>query len=166
MSLLLWAATVLKRAAPGAPSFAFTRTLDRTFSTDTPGSGGGNVPPQTFVHKGDTWQLWQVIPYLGAGVGPRQVGDCRLHLRNRGKNRGSNLLAEMPIRVVLAQAGWTGSPWTFTRPTAANKFTNAGSGNSARKSIDYEPVRSIGANPGAEGIAQGQEFTCTLIFEA
>ena len=71
----------------------------------------------------------------------------------------------MPARITVARAGWTGSPWEFTRPTANNKFSNVASGNSARKAIDYEPVRVVGANPAAEGIVQGQEFTVTLHFD-
>ena len=160
------AALLANKAAPtpSGDSYDFTRTLDRTF-TDTPASGGGNVSPQTFEHEEEDWELWQVVPYLGAGVGPRSVGDCRIQLRNRDKNRGSMQLDEMPDRVVLTQADWTNSPWEFTRPTQSNKFSNVGSGNNARKGIDYEPVRSIGATPAAEGIAQGQEFMVTLYWD-
>ena len=143
--------------------YEFARTLDRTF-TDTPASGGGNVDPQQFVHAGANWELWQVVPYLGAGVGPPTVGDCRVQLRNRDKSRGQNELADMPDQVIVKRDGWANSPWTFTRPTAGNKFSNVASGNSARKAIDYEPDRSVGANPTAEGIAQGQDFTVTLIW--
>ena len=145
--------------------YSFTRSLDRAWG-NTPGSGGGNVSPQTFTHDGDTWQLWQVVPYLGTSVGPLTVGDCRIQLRDTSKNRGQNLLASMPDEIVLTMASWTGSPWRFTRPTANNKFTNVSSGNSARKSIDYEPVRSIGASAAAEGIAEGQSFTIDLIFKS
>ena len=167
MSLLLWAQAALKKAVTGT-SYRFARTLDRTWGSGTgatPGSGGGNVEPQTFQHEGNTWQLWQVVPYLGTAVSPPSVGDCRIQLRNRGVNRGAMRLADMPSRIVLEQSGWTGSPWTFTRPTANNKFTNVGSGNSARKGIDYEPVRSVGANPTAEGITQGDNFHVTLHFD-
>lgn len=160
--------SLVRTRPPGGDSYDFTRSLDRTWgagSGATPGSGGGNVPPQTFTHDGDAWELWQIVPYLGSSVGPPTVGDCRVQLRNRALNRGQNLLADMPDRVVLTMAGWTGSPWEFRRPTAGNKFTNVGSGNSARKGIDYEPVRTVGANPGAEGIAQGQSFTATLYFD-
>lgn len=151
------------------PSFSFERTLDRTF-TDTPASGGGNVSPQTFEYEGNTWQLWQVIPFLGAGVGPPSAGDCRVQLRNRGVGRGQNLLADMPSRVVLSVVGsqtadWTDLPWEFTRPTAGNKYTSPGSGNNARRAIDYEPVRSVaGLSPAGVSITQGETFTITLIF--
>ena len=174
MFLLLWATNVLKRkeAGPEPISFTLARTLDRTWGSGagaTPGSGGGNVSPQTFVHNGETWQLWQVVPFLGSGVSPPSVGDCRVQLRNRAKNRGSNLLEDMPTRIILSigagdTADWTGLPWTFTRPTANNKFTNVASGNNARKGIDYEPVHTPAANPGAAGIAQGESFRITLFF--
>ena len=151
-------------AAREGTVYRFSRTLDRAWG-NTPGSGGGNVPPQTFTHKGDTWQLWQVVPYLGSGVSPPSLGDCRIQLRNTAKNRGQNLLSEMPIRIVLTQSGWTGSPWTFNRPTANNKFTNVGSGNGARKGVDYEPTRTPGADPAADGVTQGDTFNIDLIFE-
>ena len=70
-----------------AVGYEFTRTLDRTF-TDSPASGGGNVEPQTFTHEGENWELWQVVPYLGTGVGPISTGDCRIQLRNRSISRG------------------------------------------------------------------------------
>lgn len=151
-------------AAPSGVSYEFTRTLDRTF-TDTPASGGGNVEPQTFTHEGDAWELWQVVPYLGSGVGPQSVGDCRIQLRNRSISRGAMELADMPDRVVLVQNTWNKSPWEFTRPTANNKFSNVATGNSARRAIDYEPVRTPGANPTAEGVAQGETFTITLYWD-
>ena len=164
---------------PGEVPFAgdryiFDRTLDRTWGAGagaTPGSGGGNVSPDEFTHDGDTWQLWQVVPFLGAAVGAPSTGDCRIHLRDRSIGRGAMQLANMPDRVILSAVGddtadWTGLPWTFTRPTANNKFTNVGSGGSARKGIDYEPVHALGANPGAVGIAQGETFTCTLEWDA
>ena len=148
--------------------YTFTRTLDRTWGSGaaaTPGSGGGNVTAQTFEHEDEDWELWQVVPYLGTGVNPPGVGDCRIQLRNRDINRGSMQLADMPDRVVITRDGWANSPWTFNRPTANNKFTNVASGNSARKGIDYEPVRTVGANPAAEGIAQGQTFTVALHWD-
>ena len=150
---------------PRDTTFRFTRTLDRTF-TDTPASGGGNVDPQTFVYEEQDWELWQVIPYLGtAVVGASGRGDARIQLRNRDVNRGSMQLTDMPSRIVIEQDGWTGSPWTFRRPTAGNKFSNVASGQSARKGIDYEPLREVGASAAAEGIAQGQEFTVTLHWD-
>ena len=157
----------LEGATAEPPSYTLSRTLDRTF-TDTPASGGGNVDPQTFVHDGDTWQVWQVIPYLGSGVSPPSVGDCRIHLRDTSIDRDSMQLADMPPSVVISAgagtADWTSLPWTFTRPTAASKFTSPGSGDAARRGIDYEPERAIGASPAAEGIAQGETFDVTITF--
>lgn len=152
-----------------ASRYDFTRTLDRSFGSGagiTPASGGGNVSPQEFEHDGEDWELWQVVPFLGSGVSPVTVGDARVHLRNRSKSRGTNELGEMPAEIILTRSGWSDSPWRFTRPTASNKFSNAGSGNSARKQIDYEPVRTIagGDTPTSEGIVQGQEFMATLIW--
>lgn len=156
-------------ASEDVPSFSFARTLDRTW-TDTPGSGGGNVEPDTFEYEGENWELWQVVPFLGSSVGPINIGDCRVQLRNRSINRGQMELEDMPSRVILSSVGdqtadWTNLPWEFNRPSANNKFSNVGSGNSARKGIDYEPVRDIsGATPTSLGIAQGEIFTATLIF--
>ena len=159
------------RAKAGGPRQEFNRTLDRTWGSGnaaTPGSGGGNVQPDRWEYLGDSWELWQVVPFLGtgAGVSGDRIGDCRIHIRNRDVNRGSMQLTSLPDRVILTRDGWTGSPWEFTRPTSNSKFTNAGSGNSARKSADYEPVHTPGANPTAVGISQGQTFTATLIWEA
>lgn len=149
-------------------TYTFALTLDRTF-TDTPASGGGNVQPQTFEHLGQNWELWQVIPFLGAGTSPNDVGDCRVQLRNRSIGRGAMQLADMPDKVVISAedaqtADWTNLPWTFTRP-AANKFANVANGSGARKRIDYEPEHTVAANPAAAGIAQGESFTITLHFE-
>lgn len=152
-----------------ADTFAMSRTLDRTFG-DTPASGGGNVDPQTFTYQEQDWELWQVIPFLGSGVGPPGVGDCRVQLRNRSIGRGQMELADMPARVILTSEGgqtadWPGLPWAFTRPTAGNKYTSPGSGQSARRAIDYEPARTIGsATPASLGINQGETFTITLVF--
>ena len=148
--------------------YDFTRTLDRTWGADatsgTPGSGGGNVDPDRFEHEGNAWELWQCVPFINRNVGSN-VGDCRIHLRNRDISRGRMELEDMPDEVILTMTSWQQQPWTFRRPTDARKFSNVGSGNSARKGCDYEPVRTVGANPGAEGIAQGQSFTCTLIWK-
>ena len=165
MSLLLWANAVLKaKAEPADAGITINRTLDRSFGNGvTPASGGGNVEPDRFVHEGANWELWQVIPFLGPGIAT--VGDCRVQLRNRDKSRGQNLLTDMPVRVVIAGNDWTGLPWTFTRPTANNKFNNVSSGNSGRKGIDYEPVHNIGTSPAAVGIAEDESFTITLFFE-
>lgn len=170
MSLLLWASQVLKRAAARPPSFTIARTLDRTF-VDTPASGGGNVSPDTFVYNGQTWEVWQVVPFLAPGVSPIQRGDCRVHIRNRAISRDAMQLADMPVRVVLSAASgqtadWLGLPWTFTRPTNTAKFTSPGSGNEARRSIDYERAienRST-VTPTSLGIAQGETFSITLEF--
>ena len=145
-------------------SFTITRNLDRSFS-DTPASGGGNVTPDTFLYKGQSWEVWQVIPFLGTNVFPPTVGDCRVHLRNRAISRDAMQLGDMPRQVVVKRDGWVQSPWTFTRPTSESKFTSPGTGDDvARRSIDYEPVRSVLANPTASGIAQGQTFTITIEF--
>lgn len=146
-----------------APDATLSRTLDRTWG-QTIGSGGGNVEPDRFVYEGNNWEVWQVVPYL-AGVGERQRGDCRVHFRNRDVNRGAMQLTDLPARIVLSGADWTGLPWEFTRPTANNKFTNVGSGNSARKGADYErdiPDRSI--TPASLGIAQGETFTLEIFW--
>ena len=163
LGLLL--ALVANKAAPvpSGETYGFNMTLDRTFGI-TPAAGGGNVPPQTFEREGDTWQLWQVVPFL-AGVGEIQRGDCRVQLRDTSIGRGQNLLENMPDRVTLSMADWTGLPWEFRRPTNSAKFTNAGSGNNARKAVDYEPTRAVGASPAAEGIAQGETFRVELHWD-
>ena len=173
MSLLLWATQAIQAAAPpGIERYVIARTLDRTFAGDTPASGGGNVPPDVFMRGDDTWQLYQVVPFLGVGVSPRTIGDCRIHIRDRSISRNQMELADMPDRVILSAAAgqtadWTDLPWIFTRPTANNKFTSPGSGSSARRSVDYEPERSIagGVNASSLGIAQGETFTITLEWD-
>lgn len=154
---------------PAPTSYRIERTLDRTF-TDTPGSGGGNVSPDEFEHEGDSWQLWQVLPFVGASVDSGAVGRCRIQIRDRSVGRGQNLLENMPTRIELSASGaetadWTGLPWAFTR--SAENFRNVGSGNAARKSVDYLPTRSIpaGQTPAQAGVGQGETFTITLIFE-
>ena len=145
--------------------YPHTVTLDRTF-TDTPTYGGGNRQPLRFIHDGENWELWQVIPYVGQGVGPAaSVGDCRLQLRNRDKNRGQNLLTDMPDRVTIESDDFVGTPWTYTRGTANADFGNVASGNSARKSVNYNPDFDIAANPAAAGIAQGETLTITLHWD-
>ena len=154
----------------GVPSYSFSRTLDRSFSGH-PAWGGGNVQQGAvgnrradFEHDGSDWELWQVIPFDGPAVSG-VLGACRLHLRNRTKGRGQNLLTEMPARVVLSGADWTGLPWSFTRTTNPAQFVNVSSGNSARKSVTYIADRaSVGASPAAVGIAQGESFTIELFF--
>ena len=148
-----------------APSYEVERTLDRTFSNSSPASGGGNVTPDTFTHEGNTWQLWQVIPYLGQGVVPSsRFGQCRIHLRNRAVSRGAMQLSDMPSQLILTHGSWEGSPWVFNRPTSDATFTTPGRGDSARRSLDYIPARSPLANAAASGVAQGQTFTIRLIF--
>ena len=149
-----------------AISYSIDRTLDRTF-TDTPASGGGNVPPDTFTHEGNTWQLWQAIPFLGNAVSSTNRGRCRVHLRNRGVSRNAMTLESMPTRIVISGNDWDGLPWEFTRPTSTATFSSPGGGNSARRSLDYIPVRTIAAGdtPASVGIAQGESFTITLHFE-
>lgn len=150
-------------AAPDVSVFTLQRTLDRTF-TDTPASGGGNAEPDTFMYKGQQWEVWQVVPFLGSGVAPVTRGDIRLHLRNRAISRSAMQLADMPAMIEVSNAAWTGSPWVGSRPASASKFTNVGSGNSARRSIDYEPTRSPLVSPSASGVAQGQTFTLKITF--
>ena len=132
-------------------SYDFNLTLDRTFSGDTPAYGGGNVDPLAFQHDGEDWELWQVIPFVGAAVGT--VGECRIQLRNRSINRGQMLLEDMPDRIIITSDAFIGTPWEFTRPTANNDFFNVGGGNSARRGINYIPVRTPEANIAAAGIA-------------
>ena len=171
MSLLPFVQAVIASQSAAAPSgYRFTRTLERTFSGH-PAWGGGNVNNNAvgnrridFVHEGTNWELWQILPFDGPAVGG-VLGACRLQLRNRDKNRGTNTLAEMPARCRLSGADWTGLPWTFTRTTAAAQFTNVASGSGARKAVTYIADRaSVGASPAAVGIAQGESFTIELFF--
>ena len=163
--LILWAQSQF-RQAEAATSYTFTRTLDRTFSGH-PAWGGGNVGSgrADFVHEGTNWELWQVVPFDGAPIGGAQ-GACRVQLRNRDKSRGQNTLEEMPARITLSGADWTGLPWTFTRTTNSGQFTNVGSNQSARKAVTYIADRTVSgsANPASVGIAQGESFTITLTF--
>lgn len=175
MSLLLWAQAGLRKAVevPIVPSYTFARMLDRAWGSGagtTPGSGGGNVSPDEFQHEGNRWQLYQVVPFIGAAVSAAGVGRCRVHLRNRGVNRGAMTLGSMPSRIIISAtagqtADWTDLPWEFIRPATGATFSNPGSGNSARKSLDYNPVRNIGGlNPTSAGVARGETFTVTLYF--
>lgn len=179
MSNLLAFLPFFQASAPAPPPqpaihrYVINRQLDRNFGS-TPASGGGNVSPDTFIHDGDSWEVWQVIPFLGQGVvsGDR-IGDARLHLRDRSISRSAMQLGDMPDRIIITANTFAESPWTFTRPTAANKFTSPGSGNSARRSIDYEPSGRVPrASPAASGIArvpangQGQTFTLTIEWDA
>ena len=175
-ALHLWAAAVIGRPKdPPGISFAFSRTLDRTFSGH-PAWGGGNVNQGAmgnrraeFVHEGDNWEMWQAIPFDGPAISG-VLGACRVHLRNRGKSRGQNTLEEMPARIVLSAEGgdtadWAGLPWSFMRTTNPAQFVNVASGNSARKAVTYLADRANpGASPAAVGIAQGESFTITLHF--
>lgn len=155
--------------APAVPSYAFSRTLDRTFSGHPTWGGGNASDPFDFVHDGVNFRIYQVIPFSGPAIGGT-LGACRIHIRNRDKNRGQNTLQEMPARLILSKgagdtADWTGLPWSFTRTTSGAQFTNAGSGNTARKQLTYIADRSVvGASPAAVGIAQGERFTTTLFF--
>ena len=178
MSLLIWAHAVIARAAPAAPSYRFTRTTERAFS-GFPAWGGGNVNNNAvgnrridFVHEGTNWEVWQIVPFDGVAIGG-QHGACRVQLRNRDKSRGTNTLEEMPARVTLSGADWTGLPWTFTRTTAAAQFTNVGNGNAARKAVTYVADRAVaaGATPANLGIANptspgvdGEAFTIDFFF--
>lgn len=157
--------TYIPAPAPAETFYDLMPTLDRTFSGDTPAAGGGNTSPLTFVHDGDTWQLWQTIPYLGVGVtSEANRGRCRLHLRDTSIARDAMTLGMMPSSLILTHASWTNSPWTFTRPTSSATFGSPGGGNAARRSLDYIPVRTPQAAASVEGIVQGQTFTIRLIF--
>ena len=140
--------------APTGDTYTFTRATDRVFSSAYPAWGGGNVSdPINFVHNGANFRVWQIIPFGGPAIG-YTLGNASIHIRNRDKNRGQNLLTEMPDRITLTQSGWTGSPWEFTRTTSAAQFTNAGSGNAARKNVIYIPTRaSVGASAAAVGVS-------------
>lgn len=158
-------------AAEAVTEYTLQRQMDRVFSSDTPASGGGNTTPDTFTHNGATWQVWQVIPFLGVGiVGNDRRGQCRVHLRDRSVNRGQMTLESMPSSIEITKSGWIGSPWTFKRPTSEATFTNAGSGNQARKSLDYIPDRTPLASAAASGMSltvaggQGETFTIKLTF--
>lgn len=165
------AAQVVWRKAT-ASVYTLSRQMDRVFSSDTPASGGGNTTPDTFEHDGNTWQVWQVIPFIGSNVVSSRVGYCRVHLRNRGVNRGQMTLESMPSKIEITNADWTGSPWTFTRPTSEATFTNAGSGQQARKSLDYIPDRTPLASAAASGMSltadntQGETFTIKFTFDS
>ena len=118
-----------------------------------------------FVHEGTNWELWQILPFDGPAVGG-VLGACRCQFRNRDKSRGTNTLEEMPSRVRLSGADWTGLPWSFTRTANGAQFTNVGSGNAARKAVTYIADRaSVGASPAAVGIAQGEAFTIEMFFD-
>ena len=167
MSLLFWAQAGLKKAASSqpAPDFEFTRALNRTFSGH-PTWGGGNVSdPFNFVYNGTRFRIYQVIPFGGPAIGA-VYGCCRIHIRNLDKNRGQNTLEEMPAKLVLSDADWTGLPWSFTRTTQASQFTNAGSGGSARKQLTYlaDRVLAAGLTPAGLGIAQGESFKVSIFF--
>lgn len=170
MSLLLWAQAVMKAAAAavsGATSFTINVTLDRTFSGDTPAAGPrspspGTFNPWTFTYQGDSWELWQAIPFLGTAVSS-SVGYCRIQLRNRAVLRNAMQLTDMPDRVVLSNADWAELPWEFTRPSSG--LGSPGGEPNARRSLDYIPTRTPGAAASAEGIAQGETFDITLHWD-
>ena len=178
MSLLLVTqAVIASQAAAPKPDASFTRTIERAFSGH-PAWGGGNVNNNAvgnrradFVHEGTNWEMWQIVPFDGPAIGG-VLGACRVQFRNRDKSRGANTLEEMPARVRLSGADWTGLPWTFTRTTAAAQFTNVGSGNGARKAVTYIADRDVaGLTPAGVGIADptqagvdGESFTIELFF--
>lgn len=169
--LLLWAANAMKSETAAQNTYEFTRTLERTFSGH-PAWGGGNVNDNAagnrradFVHEGTNWEMWQAVPFDGPAIGGVH-GACMIQLRNRDKNRGQNTLEEMPSKVTISGADWTGLPWTFTRTTSTSQFSNVASGNSARKAVRYIADRTVpsGDTPTSVGIAQGESFTITLEF--
>ena len=158
---------------PAVTFYRADRTIDRSFS-GFPAWGGGNVTdPFNFVHDGANFRLYQVIPFIGGAIGGRN-GDMSIHIRNRDKSRGNNTLEEMPTRIRLATADWTGLPWVFTRTTEAAEFTNAGSGGNARKNVIYKrdidnrssltPALVGIADPAQSGV-DGESFTIELFFD-
>ena len=155
-----------------APQHRFTRSLERTFSGH-PAWGGGNVQNNPagnqridFVNDGTNWECWQIVPFDGPAISGVH-GACMMQLRNRDKGRGSNTLEEMPSRVTLSGADWTGLPWTFTRTTNPAQFTNVAGGSSARKAVRYIADRTVaaGATAASLGIAQGESFTIEIFFD-
>ena len=164
MSLRIWASAVFRAAAIAGDRYTFTVTLDRTF-TDTPTYGGGNVDPLRFVHDGENWEVWQIIPHLGAAVDSSNRGQSRIQIRNRSKGRGQNTLAEMPDRMIIESAQFNGTPWEFHKTTNAGQFTNTGSGNPARKTLYFIAQFSPASSPANAGIAQGESMTVTFIWD-
>ena len=163
----------LQEQDPPGIFFQTTKTIDRAFSGH-PAWGGGNVGSDAFdfMHLGERWRLYQVIPFDGPAI-QGVLGNARIHIRNRDKGRGQNTLAEMPTKLTLSGADWTGLPWTFTRTTSNAGFSNAGSGNTARKSVVYTADRNIpaGTTAASLGIADptqpgqsGESFTIRLDF--
>ena len=164
--------------AGAAPGYRFTRKTERAFS-GIAAWGGGNVNNNAvgnrridFVHEGTNWECWQIIPFDAVVLGGVH-GACRLQLRNRDKGRGQNLLSEMPSRVRLSGADWTGLPWSFTRTVNSSEFQNVGSGNAARVAVSYHADRDVtGLTPSGVGIANpaqagvdGESFTIELFFD-
>lgn len=160
-------------AQPSGPAptiYSATRTLDRSFS-GFPVWGGGNVNNNPagnrrfdYEHGGQSFEVWQIIPFDGPAIGGT-LGNAKIQLRNRDRNRGTNMLSEAPDSIRISGADWTGLPWTFTRTTNESQFTNVASGNSARKAVVYVADRaSVGASPSAVGIAEGESFTIDLIY--
>lgn len=151
-------------------SYQLNMSTDRIF-TDTPAAGPnvGSIP--TFDHDGDTWEVWQIIPFLGASIVGTTLGDLRFQGRIEGQSAASLNLADLPDVITVTRAEWTGSPLSFTRPTSGAKYRTAGSGGSIRRVADYTPTRAvIGASPAALGISgppppgQADNFDVTFTF--
>ena len=154
-------AAIIAGQEVGPATYTFTRSIDRSFSGDTPASGGGS-PTNDFVHDGVRWRLHQIIPFItNAAIGTR--GECRIQIRNRDIGLGAHTLDMMPDRIVLTRSEWTGSPWVFNRD---NIQPGRPGGN--RVQVNYSPVRSIGAGDTAAGagVSNGDEFTVTLEWDA
>ena len=153
----------------GESSYTLTLTLDRTF-TDTPAAGPNIGAHPTFVHDGKTWEVWQVIPFLGPAIGGTTLGDLRFQTRIMGEAASTLALTDMPATITVANDRWTGSPWTFTRPTAAAKFGTSGSSDAVRRRAEYEPSgRTPSGTPAQSGVVQqistvNQTFTATFTF--
>ena len=152
-------------AGASGSSYTFMMTLDRTFSGHTPAAGPNVGSQPRFTHDGTEWRVWQVIPFLGPGIGT--VGDLRLQADKVGQAATTLALADMPDRVRVAHSSWTGSPWTFERP--ASGISTPGNN---RRAVDYDPVgRTPTGTPAQSGIStntlpgEGQTFSVTIFFD-
>ena len=148
-------------AASMDDEYSLDMTLDRTFPGGTPAAGPNVGSQPTFVHDGDTYQIWQVIPNINPATVAGAGGRCRLQATIIGQAAQTVELSDFPDELELSHSGWTGSPWRFARPTSG--ITTAG-GN--RRVVDYTPVGRTPSTPAADGVAQGQTFTAKFIFKA
>lgn len=158
----LLAAIMAQGATPEPTRFTFTRTIDRNWG-ETFGSGGG-ADPTEFVYNGVNWELYQIVPFVGANIvtSQRAQGDCYVQMRNRDISRGAMTVDMLPDRIIIARSEWLQSPWMFNRTT---RFGNVGSGNNARVGAGYAPTRTPASTPSAEGISNGDAFQITLEWD-